>query len=410
MLFFIILLILSSANSQSLDRNGCFSLNENAEANSTCKCVSSINELNIECSSYDEKNFYILPDIEKKRVVAKNAFTKWPFIPESFVNTIELYFNSNRIDSIGDLSNLINLNYLNLTNNLITKINPEICKLKKLVGLDLSYNLIEVISFKVFFCDLQSSEFEFDDVPSNLKYLGLTNNKIKEIYNLDLLFIGMPFLSIFEINGNKLINLKIRNLSNSSIKILNIYKEKINSSKILVSLFKRTFNNMHLYSFDILENPIERVQIKFEALFNVIKNVLNIDFNLLRKFNSFRIKSLNCDCNFYNDFKFFYDQFLNISSNITRQSLIDETICKNMNNTPIIDLITNNLINSSNCDNFLNESALNIFETCEKNGSLCYKGLTNYFPKNSDSSDLRLNFNIIHVYIISCNFLFTFYF
>ena len=310
------------------------------------------------------------------------------------------------------MSNLISLNYLNLTNNLISKINPEICRLKKLVALDLSYNLIEVLSFKVFLCDLdldlESSEFKFNDILSSLKYLGLSNNKIKEICKLDLLFIGMPFVSLFEISGNKLINLKIRNLSNISINLLNIYKEKVNNSKSLVSLFEKTFNSMHLYSFDILENPIERVQIKFETLFNAIKNVVNGDFNLLKKFNSFRIKSLNCDCNFYNDLKFFYDRFLNISSNITRQSLVGKTVCKNMNNTPIIDLISNNLINSSNCDNFLNESALNIFESCERKGSLCYKGFTNYFPNNSGSRNFELNFNIIHM--ISYIFLFNFYF
>ena len=117
--------------------------------NKECECGNELSQnysLMI-CQSILEPNQNRLPSLPGYIQRAINAFDRWPIIPLDAKTKGGLLLSENQIDSIGDLTNLDNLEYLNISHNQITKINSSMSSLQKLSLLDLSYNLIEEFNF-----------------------------------------------------------------------------------------------------------------------------------------------------------------------------------------------------------------------------------------------------------------------
>ena len=278
-------------------------------ANCQCMCIVESNMSILMCNrGYVNK----IPDINGfTKFVAVNAFDKWPVVPESGRTLNFLFLDMNQIDSLGDVSNLVNLVFLNLSHNRIVKFDSSLASLKYLGELDLSYNLIEEVNMgDLVFDPRRDRDFYGSDTYilgdrlfSELRAIFLTGNRIKAIQSLDLLFIGMPMLEWAFFQQNKLTSLEIPALSPQSEQII----QKMSSGDArMPNLTAKEFN---LY---FTLNSIEYVHFNFAV---VLKDVFKpYEKYFLTKFMSLRVLNqktkINCDCELYADMKFLHERLV----------------------------------------------------------------------------------------------------
>ena len=169
---------------------------KDTQLNDNCVCAfdQDQNLLVMECQNLLDATSSKLPDVKAQTVIVQGSFSSWPVVPASYNYTKAMALSENKLTSIGDLSNLINLKYLNLSYNEIKKIGPSLATLKELVMLDLSMNYLEELHFENFIFSTEKNTLNKDGndaIFSKLQYLFIYGNLIKTIYNLDLMFIGM---------------------------------------------------------------------------------------------------------------------------------------------------------------------------------------------------------------------------
>ena len=281
----------------SLNANGC-----------SCFFEDQSKFLTMVCNTFLENDANKLPDLTATNVAVEQTYTHWPTISATYVNTTILDLSLNKIDSIGELSNLTNLQYLNLSSNLLTRINPKICRLLDLYVLDLSFNNIEILNIDDFVCETDTDVFNTNTsyLFSNLQYFFVIGNKIKQINKLDLIFTGMPLLNFFDVAFNKITSINISTLSENSENVLaklgHIIELYDNQNYFNLAIKQ---NTEFFYSFS--NNLITSAFFNLETLYSAIMDVLDIRESLLLKFSSIDFENnenLNCDCNFFNDIDF----------------------------------------------------------------------------------------------------------
>jgi Leucine-rich repeat (LRR) protein len=111
-----------------------------------------------------------------------NTYTMFPTIPVSYLSLPNFDLAHNKIQVIGDLTNLANTLSFFVENNLIKELpKTALCSLTKCQVIDLSYNLLEVIYFEDFVCDTTTSDLNTTSnyVFSSLLQLSLAGNFIK---------------------------------------------------------------------------------------------------------------------------------------------------------------------------------------------------------------------------------------
>ena len=111
-----------------------------------------------------------------------NTYTMFPTIPVSYLSLPNFDLAHNRIEAIGDLTNLANTLSFFVENNLIRELpKTALCSLTKCQVIDLSYNLLETIYFEDFVCDTTTSDINTTSnyVFSSLLQLSLAGNLIK---------------------------------------------------------------------------------------------------------------------------------------------------------------------------------------------------------------------------------------
>ena len=259
------------------------------------------------CNSYLPDSSSKLPEIEAGMVSVKKAYNKWPAISKTYQKTALFDLSVNKIDSIGDLSNLLAVQYMNLSINSITKVNPDICKLFDLYVLDLSYNQIEVLRMEDFVCETTSNKLNKNTnyLFSNLEYLFLVGNKIKQILRLDLIFVAMPLLAEFELAGNEIASINVNDLSVNSYNVLAKVKSVIDQYNN-EDYFVQGINSRTEFYFGFTQNLIQSVYFNFEAITNGITSVLGVADSLLKKFGSIHLEMnpITCDCPLFKDLDF----------------------------------------------------------------------------------------------------------
>ena len=276
-----------------------------------CACVFDDNSIfKMGCEAYLESSNTYLPNIKAQFVSIKQTFVTWPTIPEVYLNyTIFMDLSYNQIDIIGNISNILNIQYLNLSNNIIARINPDICRLHDMYVLDLSFNLLEVINFEDFLCstdtDVPNEDDSISNVYSVLEYLILKGNRIKKIHNLDLLYTGMPILGLFDVSKNQLTEINIASVSKSSKNLLKkifMITEQSDAVKYVANLINQ---KIKIYT-DFSNNSISYVHFNFREIYSVIIDQLPITTNLLLRFVSVDLSSNNivCNCDLYDDVRF----------------------------------------------------------------------------------------------------------
>lgn len=288
------------------------------------------------CNSYLPDSSSKLPEIAAAMVSVKKAYNKWPTISKTFQKTVVFDLSVNKIDSIGDLSNLLAVQYMNLSINSITKINPDICKLLDLFLLDLSYNQIEVLKIEDFVCETTSNKLNKNTnyLFSNLQYLFLIGNKIKQILRLDLIFVAMPLLTELELAGNEISSINVNDLSVNSYNVLAKVKSVIDQYNN-EDYFIQGISSTTQFYFGFTQNLIQSVYFNFEAIYNGVTSVIGISDNLLIKFGSIDLvmNPINCDCHLFKDFDFIVNGPFGDSqyySNFT-ETLLVQTECANPN-------------------------------------------------------------------------------
>ena len=309
MSFFIFIFLLISLNSTKvLSKVSKLDCND-AELTKACVCVmdDQRNLVQIGCSNYLPENSNKLPDLPAQIVSAKKAYTRWPDVPKSYVNTGLLDLSVNKIPRIGDLTNLKNLQYFNISFNLLDEINPEICVLKDLYVLDLSYNMLEVLKMESFVCETDSGVFNTTTnyLFSNLEYVFLIGNKIKQINNLDLMIVGMPILSTFDISFNQIKEINVSQVSVNSMNVIEKMNQVIKTYNNR-EYFANTISQRTEFGYYFTDNVIESIYFNFEGIYNAITDAIPISDNLLLRFSSILLETnkINCDCGIYKDFNF----------------------------------------------------------------------------------------------------------
>lgn len=199
----------------------------------SCKCGldTELDLLLMECQNPLDGTSSKMPDIPARTVISSNSLMQWPAIPASYKKkTLALILSENRISSIGDLKNLDQLKLLNLSFNALKNIDSSLSKLTELIMLDLSGNAIEEINFGDFVPNLNKTTWNKDAIFSKLQFLFLYNNQIKFIYNVDLLFIGMPFVDALFLDYNKIKSVDV-DMSKQSLNIISKAKQALAQNK-----------------------------------------------------------------------------------------------------------------------------------------------------------------------------------
>ena len=188
------------------------------------------NNIIIECNvlSIEENKLNHLPEYFmngikgiKKLNCSKNEFKQIPNIVFNHDSIKVLIFSENKLSEISQsLGNLNNLTELNLSKNNLSKF-PNVSNLENLQLVDLSYNCFtiftkELIALKTHTLIINNnliSEFDSNVILENFEFPGWNSNKI--LKNLDLSY-------------NKLTVIQPELLKQSSIALLNLKGNKIN--------------------------------------------------------------------------------------------------------------------------------------------------------------------------------------
>ena len=332
------------------------------ELNYYCECNYEDTQdfLEMNCKSILEASQNRLPSYSVGVIKVTNAYDRWPSIPTEYKKTLYLFLSENQIDSIGDLTYLDNLQYLNLSHNKISKIDKSLTKLKELFVLDLSYNLLDEIHFDdlVIDCDNDTFDPNKDQIFSKLKILLLNGNRIKQIYNFDLAFVGMPLLSMFSIEFNNLTRVEVTGLSQQSLNVIKKAKQALETNATYMELIAAP--SQYGYYFGFNANSIINVHFNFHDILNEIFVPFKIIF--LTRFLSISLFNENgkiiCDCNIFNDLNFLIDQLVNaFSSKKIPESFIENFLCYKKDSNSSINLFTLINHNSVKMSDFCDSSS-----------------------------------------------------
>ena len=187
---------------------------------------------------------------------------------DSLLNLSELDLSDNRILKIEGLDSLWNLSKLNLDRNLISKLegldtlvnlselNLPFNEISKIEGLDSLLNLSELdLSFH------EISKIEGLDSLGNLSKLNLNNNQISKIEGLDLL-VNLSELDLFD---NQIIKIKgLDTLVNlSSLRLFSNQILKIEGLESLENLSTLSLNSNHISKIEGLDSLINLSELYF---------------------------------------------------------------------------------------------------------------------------------------------------
>ena len=340
------------------------------ELNTNCQCYfdEKRNFLVMTCESLLDAKLSKLPPFSVDTVSIEGAYSHWPTIPVEYQTTRYLVLAENQIDSIGDLSHLANLLYFNMSRNKLTKIDKSLSKLKELVTLDLSFNLLEVIHFTDFVSDCDKDTFvdpNKESIFSKLTVLLLNGNQIKKIHNFDVAFIGMPQLSTLNMDINMLTRLEVTGLCKQSLNVIKKARRALETNATYVDFVSAPSQYGYYFGFDA--NFITYVHFNFHAILNEI-TIMRFRVNFLLRFLAIYMSSEStkviCDCNMYNDFNFIVEQIASAfpSEKIPAGFLYYFPCYKKDSDTPI-NLLTmiyqNNAKRSDFCGHTLAETSTN---------------------------------------------------
>lgn len=145
----------------------------------------------------------------------------WNLTVEHGTNVPDLVFldlTANHLQDISAVQNLINLQALRLSTNIISTIDPKTMQsLTKLRYLDLSFNYLRKLSFNIF--------------PKSLTHLSLQSSRIPTLYYEDLYY---PSLEMFDIarNGLTSIDGPALVLAMPKLKLLRIGKNSLETDDL----------------------------------------------------------------------------------------------------------------------------------------------------------------------------------
>jgi hypothetical protein len=328
---------------------------------SECKCGFDLaqNYSIMICQSILEPNQNRLPSLPGYIQRAINAFDRWPIIPLDAKSKEGLLLSENQIDSIGDLTNLNNLEYFNISHNQITKINSSMSSLQKLSLLDLSFNLIEEFNFADFVPNTDNNSFNFSQpIFGSLEYLFLNGNQIKKIFNFDLVFVAMPLCNFINLNKNMLTSLDVFVLSQESQNVIEKVKQALVINDSYLSVFETPNADPFYYGFNL--NLITRFNVNFKVILNDVFTRFKKIF--LKRFLSISLIAekevkISCDCNTFLGFNFLIEQLAEVYAN---KRVPDG----NLQSFVCIQKDTNK---SLNLFNLINENRVNQMDFCDKN-------------------------------------------
>ena len=303
---FLIFFIITKSTEYNIDCN-------DTDLNKRCECkidADYSNLLLIECSSYLKESVNKLPELNSTidAVKISNSLIEWPLIPMSWANVTYLDLSNNKIDSIGDVSNVLSIGQLNASSNLIKSIDSSLCRLERLWLIDLSFNLIETFYVDDFICG--SSVDMMGNYLSFLEYIYLVGNQIKQIYRIEVMFFSMPILTVLDLRYNQLTSVAIAEISIHSKNILGKFFQFVSdesNKRAIVPLF---FAKTELYFF-FSNNLIRKANFNFELVYNeIVPYMPEISNAIFFKFMSINLEynpNLRCDCDLYKDFAFLID-------------------------------------------------------------------------------------------------------
>ena len=355
-LFFIFFFILLNI----MENDGKFSnieCNDSELEQNGCKCAYDDGQdyVIMVCQSILEPSLNRIPPFTGKVIRVVNSYDRWPTIPVEAKNVFALILSENQIDSIGDLKNLDNLQYFNMSHNQIKKIDSSICTLKYLYLIDLSFNLFEEFHFEDLVPNSDQNTFDSRPIFSVLRYLLLNGNRIKQIYNFDLAFVAMPVCNIITLDTNFLTAIDVPSLSQQSQNVI----EKIKQALALNSSYLEIFaiQNQASYYYGFNANSITRFNIDFQAILNdVFAPYKNAFFTKFLSISAiYENGKIICECNTFKGISFLIEQLAEVFVNykVPEGDLENFNCFKNNSDTALslFTLINQNSVKSSDfCD------------------------------------------------------------
>jgi len=340
----------------------------------------------LDCPLMLASNPNVLPSLPGNELKVFNAFDGWPKIPVDAESKIVIDFSGNQIDSIGDLTNLDNLEYLNISYNRIKSINSSISILKKLSLLDLSYNLIEKFHFKDLVPNTDKNSFDYSQpIFGSLEYLSLKGNQIKQIFNFDLVFVAMPLCNFVILSDNMLTSLDVNVLSQQSQNVIEKVKQALVINDSYLDIFEYKKEKIYYYGFR--GNLIKRFNVNFQVILNDVFKHFKETF--LTRFLSFSLlnekNKMLCDCNTYLAFDFLLEQLGQFYGNRTiPDGNIQSFACfqKDSNESlHLFDLINENQVNGGEfCAGNSSEYKWEIYDSNDASQSTSVIRQFRYFP------------------------------
>ena len=242
-------------------------------SNRNCSMIYKNSYFVFTCSEFLSNDENKLPNISVKKFKVVSALTKWPCIPRNFINTTVLDFSYNQIDLIGDMSNCPHLTGLNCSHNRLINFPESLIQVFSLQTLDLSYNLIEILDMGLF---ISSKDELIKYFMSDIRYLDLSWNKIKIVYNMDLFIFGLPFLIQFDLSNNQITRINMSCPSQLTQKI-NTYIKNKHEPIFLVDFVYATSNfisNQPVnYFLNLTKNQIEYFNFAFSKIFPLLMKI-----------------------------------------------------------------------------------------------------------------------------------------
>ena len=295
--------------------------------NCTCTLSGIIESMNCSGNYLPNTTINTLPDLagSAQSVQIRNTYTLFPVVPSSYSSLANFDLSYNKITSIGNLKNLSNLIGFYMSNNLINQLNStSFCSLTKVTVIDLSYNLIDTVYMENFVCNSNTSVPSIPNVClickmllyygadnsvfTNLQVLLLQGNKIKQVYRLDLIFVGMPLLYYLDMSGNQLTSINVTSLSTNSLNVMSKSKQLIAnlSSPNYFDDFIVGQTGMS-YTLNFSSNLLTTVSFDFADIFTVFDGIIPLeDSFLLAKIAGISLfgNNITCTCEQFSDFNF----------------------------------------------------------------------------------------------------------
>ena len=308
LIFYVIFLLSTSFIDAKFVKVDC----KDNDLNTDCQCAYDDTQdfLILACKTILEASLNRLPPYSVSIIKVINSFDHWPTIPADYHNTFALILSENQIESIGDMTQLSNLQFLNLSHNQISKLDKSLSKMKELYLIDLSFNLLEEIHFEDFVIDCDKDTFDpnKDQIFSKLKILLLNGNRIKDIFNFDLVFVGMPLLNVLPMDSNMLTKIEVTGLSQQSLNVIKKAKQALETNATYMEFISAISQNGYYFGFNA--NSITNVHFNFQAILNQIFAPYKSTF--LTRFLAISVVSESdkviCDCNIYTDLNFLIEQ------------------------------------------------------------------------------------------------------